>query len=967
MKYLFTLCFIVVVSFTAFSQSTFQSTLQTGISLPVNSNAVNSTHAGQGIHFGNSMDYYFGAGKVRFGLGAYVGYLNSLNTDVDYKKIGQALADKYGFAQGILSFKETEFKSTHILLGPVVSFSCKNWNFNLWAKGGFGLNDPGQYAVQYKEGNLVSNIYVNQAGDIKNGLAYNGGLALQYSISPNVGLQFGANYFGTQTDQVNYNYDREKGSSPLYYTAKNNFIQASIGVALKFVNGKEAMRFKTKSNIKNDRAMAGNNEDDNNAYRQINKSMSNVKNNRSVEIEEEEDNPANTIVNKSRSNVKNNRMMNDNIDQLVFTPDKIQIRGTRQTQGMEFGERAVQLNSVNNYLTGFAYQTDDGVSIGQCRSNEMRSDPIPGVDVKLAGNSASGNSIPALVTKTNADGSFSFNNIQPGDYTATVGDDTMNVVVKSDNEDGYKTMDISSGTCSNSIENNVISIDDTMFVEVMPARDASTGMASRRKHLANIKWNDRYISTGDDGIDPATGRIIATTQKHAINTKGTGSNNGTMINNDPDILTTDTNDKIVVPKQQHAINTKGTGSNNGRMINNDPVPGTENAKKHLGNVKYNDFKLVAPRDVATGLATGKRMHKPYKVTDTEFDINQQNIIRYDGKVYAEVVNSREASTGMANGRVLITGDVDGDGFDDNAIVSPRDPASGLATGKRMHKPFVVTKELDIRSNEIGSPRDASTGLPTGRRMHKPFVVTKELDRSSNEIGSSGNSTNNQHLFRKFNKKAEDSYQPWDNESEENTVNNPLYESGGTKGENPLFEAKSTLMVIGSNGVDHDIFIPDNLQVDLNSNTSPVTMQEYKMDPVKWMTSESNALASDKGINEAGMKKGITQSSKGITQSGKGINEAGMKKGINQAGVKKNQVEVRGWDPQNKSGISGGDQKASINTTRSNIKHVSRITCTDGTCTIECVVEMNGHEYDAVITGSFRSLKDSPKSMMNIIR
>ncbi|MCA1692827.1 MAG: type VI secretion system tube protein Hcp [Actinobacteria bacterium] len=28
------------------------------------------------------------------------------------------------------------------------------------------------------------------------------------------------------------------------------------------------------------------------------------------------------------------------------------------------------------------------------------------------------------------------------------------------------------------------------------------------------------------------------------------------------------------------------------------------------------------------------------------------------------------------------------------IVSPRDPASGQATGKRVHKPFVITKEVD---------------------------------------------------------------------------------------------------------------------------------------------------------------------------------------------------------------------------------------------------------------------------------
>lgn len=34
------------------------------------------------------------------------------------------------------------------------------------------------------------------------------------------------------------------------------------------------------------------------------------------------------------------------------------------------------------------------------------------------------------------------------------------------------------------------------------------------------------------------------------------------------------------------------------------------------------------------------------------------------------------------------------------------------------------------SHEIVSPRDAASGLPTGKRQHKPFVITKELDRSS---------------------------------------------------------------------------------------------------------------------------------------------------------------------------------------------------------------------------------------------
>ncbi len=34
------------------------------------------------------------------------------------------------------------------------------------------------------------------------------------------------------------------------------------------------------------------------------------------------------------------------------------------------------------------------------------------------------------------------------------------------------------------------------------------------------------------------------------------------------------------------------------------------------------------------------------------------------------------------------------------------------------------------SHEIVSPRDAASGQATGKRQHKPFVITKELDKSS---------------------------------------------------------------------------------------------------------------------------------------------------------------------------------------------------------------------------------------------
>ncbi len=33
-------------------------------------------------------------------------------------------------------------------------------------------------------------------------------------------------------------------------------------------------------------------------------------------------------------------------------------------------------------------------------------------------------------------------------------------------------------------------------------------------------------------------------------------------------------------------------------------------------------------------------------------------------------------------------------------------------------------------HEVISPRDAASGLPTGKRQHKPFMITKEVDKSS---------------------------------------------------------------------------------------------------------------------------------------------------------------------------------------------------------------------------------------------
>ena len=929
------------------AQPSFQTSLEAGISLPLNSNNLNAPHTGKAIHFGNNLDYTFGNSNIRFGLGAYIGYINSISADNKYKEIGEAIAEKYGLQPSALTFNSSSFKSTHVLFGPVASFGSQKFNINIWAKGGYGFNEPSRYSVVSRENGAVNNIYINQAGENKNGLAYNAGAGIKLVISEYVGLQFSAGYFSTQTDQVNYNFDREKGTKPLYFTASNQFIQASAG--LQFTIGNPGKRNNNGYNAQT----AGNDTDYPASARmdQKIKTKSNIKNDRIVNPGG--DNPVVSKMDqkiKTKSNIKNDRMIGpdqnnpDDNDSLLFTPQKIELR----SKIADFGMSRVQLQSVGNYLTGFLYKTSEGATLSQCGMPAADSDPIPGVDVHLKRMGTTGNDV--ITARTNKDGSFAFNNIAPGNYTADGGGATMNVAVTDKDESGFRTLDIIGGSCSNTKENYVINSDDKTYVEVIAAREASSGMAT--------------------------------------------------------------------------------------------------GKKHIGNVKYNDISVVS-RDAATGMATGKRMHKPYRVADTEFEINQNNIVTSDGKLYAEVLTAREASSGMATGRrgVIVTGDVDGDGLDDYTVSAPRDAATGMASGRRMHKPYVITKELTVTENEIASPRDAASGMATGKRMHKPYVISISPDEDTYEILSPRDAASGQASGKRMHKpfvitkelnvddngdevltykiitgKDNDNgmyaerdaatgmatgrrtmTSSFDNDTQSASANdgeaiannplyqgqastgsNPLYQQSGSQGVNPLFESKGDLRVVGSNGKAHDIFIPSNIIV-APGNQPPAEYTSYDIAPIKWMAPESlGAGTAGKSINEKGVKrseaakKGITEKgikmaadnmeanaerkgwdgtvkggSKNINTSEDNLGSGAAAKSINEKGIKRSEVIVRGWDPTTKG--------------RAVVKQISRVRCADGTCSVEATVELDGAEYEAVISGVLKTKHDTVKNSINNVR
>ena len=66
----------------------------------------------------------------------------------------------------------------------------------------------------------------------------------------------------------------------------------------------------------------------------------------------------------------------------------------------------------------------------------------------------------------------------------------------------------------------------------------------------------------------------------------------------------------------------------------------------------------------------------------------------------------------------------------NAYLKLKGQRSGQITGSITQKGREGKIGVIAVSHDIISPRDAASGLPTGKRMHKPFVITKELDKST---------------------------------------------------------------------------------------------------------------------------------------------------------------------------------------------------------------------------------------------
>jgi len=66
----------------------------------------------------------------------------------------------------------------------------------------------------------------------------------------------------------------------------------------------------------------------------------------------------------------------------------------------------------------------------------------------------------------------------------------------------------------------------------------------------------------------------------------------------------------------------------------------------------------------------------------------------------------------------------------NAYLTAKGNKQGNIEGSVTQKGREKSVMVIAFSHEIVSPRDPASGLPTGKRMHKPLTITKEVDRST---------------------------------------------------------------------------------------------------------------------------------------------------------------------------------------------------------------------------------------------
>ena len=99
-----------------------------------------------------------------------------------------------------------------------------------------------------------------------------------------------------------------------------------------------------------------------------------------------------------------------------------------------------------------------------------------------------------------------------------------------------------------------------------------------------------------------------------------------------------------------------------------------------------------------------------------------------GKAALDGASKDPAHLGWIAATSVAVGDLNGDGTADRESSAPS--VSEATVSKSSPKANIGSQSSGAGAGKVSTAREASSGMATGKRMHKPFVITKEIDKAS---------------------------------------------------------------------------------------------------------------------------------------------------------------------------------------------------------------------------------------------
>lgn len=286
-------------------------------------------------------------------------------------------------------------------------------------------------------------------------------------------------------------------------------------------------------------------------------------------------------------------------------------------------------------------------------------------------------------------------------------------------------------------------------------REAGSGMATGKRNIGNAKYENLSVEEGA----VADERII-TTQRHAINTKGTGATNGRMMNNENcgPVTQTITNPDGTTEELTFAC-PDDAAMYNERISMNVTVP--KQTQGATFGEKVNQGLHAAGSALSQGASRGVVSgNVSWSSNNSSGIITNQDAVSSVGAL-AGGGGGAAAASYAATGRMIPS--TTGQGI--TTTIYTREAGSGMATGKR-------------------SARDHNSGMATGKRQYQPVFnegETNECAGCAVSVKLIGHELT--HVVQQGHGQKQ---------------NNPLYNDKGNSGTNPLYEAKSNLRTDGKN-------------------------------------------------------------------------------------------------------------------------------------------------------------------------